>query len=521
MSSFLDYTHQRARAEAAVAVFRTGLIAGVAFLVTGAFLPGLLAAAVVVGSALFLLLGVGCPACGLRPFWWAARRRPVWWAPQRVRALGRCPRCGHGDPAAPLPPPIPTLSALPPRPFGFGRPRGGAQPHFTPFTAEPPPELPVTVDPLRPWNRAPIAGPKPELPAYGFYDGRTLRGATRDELAAVMREGPVPPLVWTPESERMVPPEQVPYLLVELRARQAAQERGWVRFLALVFAGLVLSVVTSGEPVSLQSPLVFYAGICTLWLAMAVRDWRAARRMGPADVHARLLRARHMAWVRARSVPHSRLLGRLLVAVGLVQLAFFVPSVEAAGLVKEAARAGEIWRVLTAAFLHGDILHFGTNYLALLVLGRIVEAHAPRGWLPLVFTVSAICGGVLSIVFLPEATSVGASGGLLGMIGFLAVMAWRRQEELPPGFLRLILTDVGLIAAAGVIGFAVVDNAGHLGGLLAGAALGLAGVPSVRRAPQWHAGPALRRAGNASIALCAAAAAAAVLLTLLRAFHIA
>jgi membrane associated rhomboid family serine protease len=147
-------------------------------------------------------------------------------------------------------------------------------------------------------------------------------------------------------------------------------------------------------------------------------------------------------------------------------------SVEDAGLVKSSVREGEIWRLLTCATLHGGFLHIWMNGQALFGLGRLMESLSDRAYLPLVFLASAACGSVFSQLLLPNTTSVGASGGLMGLVGFLAVLGYRRKDRLPSGFFRSILTSILFMGVIGLVGFALIDNAAHLGGLVGGLGCG-------------------------------------------------
>jgi membrane associated rhomboid family serine protease len=74
---------------------------------------------------------------------------------------------------------------------------------------------------------------------------------------------------------------------------------------------------------------------------------------------------------------------------------------------------------------------------------------------------------------MPNSTSVGASGGIMGLVGFLAVIGYRRKEVLPAGFFKSILINICFIGVIGLVGFAVIDNAAHLGGLVAGVVCGV------------------------------------------------
>jgi MYXO-CTERM domain-containing protein len=107
--------------------------------------------------------------------------------------------------------------------------------------------------------------------------------------------------------------------------------------------------------------------------------------------------------------------------------------------------------------------------------------------------------------------SVGSSGGLMGLFGFLGVMGWRRRHLMPPGFVRAVLVDVAVIAAMGVVGYQFIDNAAHAGGLAAGVLLGLLMVPTRGTTPYWEPPRYIRRAGGVSLAILLLAAAGTVI----------
>jgi rhomboid protease GluP len=153
-------------------------------------------------------------------------------------------------------------------------------------------------------------------------------------------------------------------------------------------------------------------------------------------------------------------------------------STEIAGLVKPLVWQGEWWRLLTYAALHGIFpLHLYFNAQALYGFGSLIEYLSNRAHLAIVFLLSVIGGGLLSLFFMPEVKSIGASGGIMGLIGYMAIYSYRRKRQLPPDFFRSMLVNIGFIAAFGVIAYQIVDNFGHLGGLLTGAAYGFVQIP--------------------------------------------
>jgi len=152
-------------------------------------------------------------------------------------------------------------------------------------------------------------------------------------------------------------------------------------------------------------------------------------------------------------------------------------SVLLAGFVKPAFGDGQYWRILTGTVLHGGAIHLLFNCYALYAFGKLIEVLSNRAHLAIVFLLSAIGGSLLSLAFLPEGKSVGASGGIIGFLGYLAVYGYRRRELLSTQFLKSMLFNIGFIALYGIALYQVIDNFGHLGGLLTGVIYGFFQIP--------------------------------------------
>jgi membrane associated rhomboid family serine protease len=106
--------------------------------------------------------------------------------------------------------------------------------------------------------------------------------------------------------------------------------------------------------------------------------------------------------------------------------------------------------------------------------------HAHWLHVPTVFLFSAVAASATSFYAPGPPLSVGASGGIMGMIGFLAVVGVRRRHLVPRGFLRSIALSVALTAATGLVAHHFIDNAAHAGGFAGGVLIGFA---HVRRGP--------------------------------------
>lgn len=207
----------------------------------------------------------------------------------------------------------------------------------------------------------------------------------------------------------------------------------------------------------------------------------------------------------------------LLVCIVAVTAAQFIggldESILAAGFVKTAfLQKHEYWRILTGAALHGGLLHIFFNGYALYSFGRIFELLSNKAHLATVFLLSAVGGGLLSLYFIPNGISVGASGGIVGMIGYLAVYAFKRRQFIAPEFRRNLLINIGFILVFGLLLWNTIDNFGHIGGLITGAVYALLQVPSDEYVDPRSAGSLAQIFGIVSLGVFIAASFFSILL---------
>lgn len=156
---------------------------------------------------------------------------------------------------------------------------------------------------------------------------------------------------------------------------------------------------------------------------------------------------------------------------------------------------GEWWRLLTAMFLHGGLLHLAFNGYFLWAIGRVTEQVFGSLAFALIYFGSGLLASTTSLLWQPEAISVGASGALFGVFGAFLGFTLRRREVLPPTFVKSVYRNaVILIVLNLAIGLGVenIDLAAHLGGLVAGLWIGwlIAWLAEPRAQPQ---DPAARR----------------------------
>jgi membrane associated rhomboid family serine protease len=130
---------------------------------------------------------------------------------------------------------------------------------------------------------------------------------------------------------------------------------------------------------------------------------------------------------------------------------------------------GDWWRLLTAAFLHGSLIHLIFNLVMLYFIGTPMEAAlGPFRYVGL-YLASALAGSAGALVFAPEAVTVGASGAIFGILGAAVVFEQQGHHVLGGSALGIVVLNLAFT-------FAVpnVSIGGHLGGLLGGVACGLA-----------------------------------------------
>ncbi|SFD23013.1 rhomboid family intramembrane serine protease [Streptomyces aidingensis] len=138
---------------------------------------------------------------------------------------------------------------------------------------------------------------------------------------------------------------------------------------------------------------------------------------------------------------------------------------------------GEWYRLITAAFLHEQFWHIGFNMLALWVIGSSLEAVLGRVRFAALFLISALAGSTLQYLLAePNIYSLGASGGVYGLFGGIAVLVRRLRADMRP---ILALLAVNLVITF-LPGLNIAWQA-HLGGLVAGAAITAGMVHAPRR----------------------------------------
>jgi len=151
-----------------------------------------------------------------------------------------------------------------------------------------------------------------------------------------------------------------------------------------------------------------------------------------------------------------------------------------AGNEPEAVRDGEWWRPVSALFLHANWLHLTMNGAALWMFGSAVERSFGRWRFVVIFLLAGAAANTMSAWIGHYDVSVGASGGIFGLIAAFAVGVFRLHSPVLLAARRRLLLILGLMLTADLtIGGLEpqVDNLAHAGGFVTGVILAFALFP--------------------------------------------
>jgi membrane associated rhomboid family serine protease len=131
--------------------------------------------------------------------------------------------------------------------------------------------------------------------------------------------------------------------------------------------------------------------------------------------------------------------------------------------------AGQWWRLVTAMFLHAGLLHIGFNLWCLFDLGPEVESLFSTKKFIVLYLATGVFSFIVSLFWSPRGISIGASGAIVGLIGILIGASYHHGQlgkAYRSRLWRWVFYILLLVFIPGV------DNAAHIGGLIAGLVLG-------------------------------------------------
>jgi membrane associated rhomboid family serine protease len=334
-----------------------------------------------------------------------------------------------------------------------------------------------------------VVGSHAKVDGQSYEPGSIVIVESREQLRQLTTGiGKIDGLIF-PWYERVVPPNLwMPYRKeIDLQENRARIQPALLKAFLITCAGVAacyyfpefLFIALLAATFYGLYPLVQYG---TEWL-------RRVDKLSVADLNGRLVSADLFGkWLTGKSTTG------LKVALGVLVLVFVgqvlvdgnqrFASIEAAALVKtEVKQNGEWWRIVTAGVMHGSIPHILFNGMALFSLGRVLIALVSPALLSSVFLVSVISGSLASLYLSQAEASVGASGGILGCLGFLLVVNHKFRHVIPRYLNASLIQSTIVIALFGLLGAGFIDNAAHAGGFIGGIALGLICWPWLRLAP--------------------------------------
>jgi membrane associated rhomboid family serine protease len=165
---------------------------------------------------------------------------------------------------------------------------------------------------------------------------------------------------------------------------------------------------------------------------------------------------------------------------------------------------GGWWRLITAAFLHANLIHIGFNMLALWWFGAPVEQYLGRVRFIGLYVAAGLAGSAGALLQTPGVT-VGASGAIFGILGAMLILEWQATGRLGGNAMTLIVINLVFSFT-----FSNISWGGHVGGLIGG-------IISTLAFARWGRGhAAYGRLGLAGIAGLVAVAGGSIVIAYLK-----
>jgi membrane associated rhomboid family serine protease len=124
---------------------------------------------------------------------------------------------------------------------------------------------------------------------------------------------------------------------------------------------------------------------------------------------------------------------------------------------------GEVYRLITAGFLHAGLLHLLFNMLSLYIVGQILEPVVGHVRFAVIYFVSLLAGSFGALLLQPHGLTLGASGAVFGLLGAAFVVLRSRGIDVMQSGLGFWIIFLLLFSFR-----PGVSIGGHLGGLIGG-----------------------------------------------------
>lgn len=320
---------------------------------------------------------------------------------------------------------------------------------------------------------------------YGFLTHSEASACSLEELQYQIwddennRPGALPlsMLVWAPEHPRLVLPEEVAALHGSVRKR--IRHTGFETLKqGMINTGMCVAAGGFFFGYYMKKPTFFMLIIFFMFMYHALQKLIGGlltvivySGSGDKMLISRANTIRFELWA-ARNSRKAVVAGIMVAILALIYLLQWKiglnKSLNAGAVVRSDVLNKEYWRLLTGTMMHGFSLHILFNGMFFWSIGKRITSVGSWTHIPVVFMVAAVTGSTAFILFSSGNASVGASGGLMGLVGYMLVMGFTHYKALPKKFLWPVIEILVVIGAMGWFGKDYIDNYGHFGGLLGG-----------------------------------------------------
>lgn len=347
--------------------------------------------------------------------------------------------------------------------------------------AQPPIELHVSL----PWMRDDAFPIKAPSGTYGYRRFGRAKVCTSGRLRELVERWAImnDRMVWTPESPLLKSVFEIDFLRNAALLRGRKYERRWFWF-NLLFVLLQLWFLSNdlGEGAGKEIVNDFLGFVFFCYVTAASRySYLETFRLPNLFFPMRAARARFGSWTLNQSAPWLWAFGSALVLIFCLQSLsdlnstdMFPPSARALGFSKPLVRnEGEWWRIATGPMLHSGWPHLVGNLAGWMILCRLLESLSAKWSVPFVSLVSALVGGLFSILSDPFDLSVGFSGATSGLTAFTVCLWLRRRQVLPSLGLIAFVFCVASSLVSDWTNRDTVDYGAHAAGFATGWFLGM------------------------------------------------